>query len=705
MQQNFSDYSKESRKHSEIDFGKIIRYLLMQSKMIAFVVMATLIITTFFYVKATKQYKVVSLLQVEATNQSVFDPTNTLDVSSGQLSSDIDSLIALYKSRTNILKLITDLKLNIEIDGLNEDESIDIDIRAIDDSNYSQSFYIRNKGSVYELLNQSQSVIGIYNYNELINHENLNIVIKNPSLKINKELKVSYKNPTSLYRSIDSRLRATSATTVNIWNRQNGLIEVSFITDDVNSGMEIINYANQIFLDYRINSETEKARKAIAFIDKNIASLEGVVEKNKQQLKLFREANKSLNVDLQIEGVINKIQSIDNSLYEVEVELSNAAELYTLSNPIYLKLVNKKNLLIEQKESIIAAIKGLPKEQQEYIDLYNNVQISQNLYEELESRKLGFSILEASTIGNIRVVDPAYTLSKVSPKLSMIIFTTFASFIFICIFAIFRGLNFLPITNPAELFDNNIQEPVVGVIPLLENIDNAKEDISFNSSIESLMVNLRSIQSNDPNKKVIIITSPSPYNGKSTISSNLAESLQKIGKKVLLIDNDLKRGKLASKYNIRNISESKFLDIDSNNISDFKISDNFYFIPRVKNLINSFQFICSNQYQEKINFFRDYFDYIVLDTAPILSIADTPILISKSDISFLVVRHGLSRINEIKQSMDGFNQINRKIDGFIYNAYSRPNSYYGYYSLYGDYSYQYYAEKYLEDAYEYKKDN
>jgi len=245
----------------------------------------------------------------------------------------------------------------------------------------------------------------------------------------------------------------------------------------------------------------------------------------------------------------------------------------------------------------------------------------------------------------------------------------------------------------------------VGVIPLLENIDNAKEDISFNSSIESLMVNLRSIQNNDPNKKVIIITSPSPYNGKSTISSNLAESLQKIGKKVLLIDNDLKRGKLASKYNIRNISESKFLDIDSNNISDFKISDNFYFIPRVKNLINSFQFICSNQYQEKINFFRDYFDYIVLDTAPILSIADTPILISKSDISFLVVRHGLSRINEIKQSMDGFNQINRKIDGFIYNAYSRPNSYYGYYSLYGDYSYQYYAEKYLEDAYEYKKDN
>ena len=107
--------------------------------------------------------------------------------------------------------------------------------------------------------------------------------------------------------------------------------------------------------------------------------------------------------------------------------------------------------------------------------------------------------------------------------------------------------------------------------------------------------------------------------------------------------------------------------------------------------------------RKKINFFKENFDYIIFDTAPILSIADTPILISKSDISFMVVRHGLSRINEIKQSIDSFGQINKNVDGFIYNAYSKPKSYYGYYSLYGDYSYQYYAEKYLDDNYEYER--
>ena len=78
-------------------------------------------------------------------------------------------------------------------------------------------------------------------------------------------------------------------------------------------------------------------------------------------------------------------------------------------------------------------------------------------------------------------------------------------------------------------------------------------------------------------------------------------------------------------------------------------------------------------------------------------------MIEKSDFNILVVRHGVNRINEIKQSIDNFAQINKNIDGILYNSYAKPKSYYGYYGLYGNYSYQYYAEKYLDDVYDYKK--
>ena len=83
--------------------------------------------------------------------------------------------------------------------------------------------------------------------------------------------------------------------------------------------------------------------------------------------------------------------------------------------------------------------------------------------------------------------------------------------------------------------------------------------------------------------------------------------------------------------------------------------------------------------------------------------SDTALLLSLSDINLLVCRHGLTRINEIKQSFSICEQIGIEFDGIVYNAYEKPSSYYGYYNLYGNYAYQYYAKKYLYESYDYKQ--
>ena len=112
-----------------------------------------------------------------------------------------------------------------------------------------------------------------------------------------------------------------------------------------------------------------------------------------------------------------------------EVELANASKIYTENNPIYINLINKKKILMSQKDSILSEIKVMPKEQQDYIDLFSQLEISQNLLEELETRRLGFSILEASTIGDIRIVDNAYMENMVSPSFATVILITFAAFV------------------------------------------------------------------------------------------------------------------------------------------------------------------------------------------------------------------------------------------------------------------------------------
>ena len=190
------------------------------------------------------------------------------------------------------------------------------------------------------------------------------------------------------------------------------------------------------------------------------------VETNKIKLKQFREKNKSIDVSLEIEGIVNKIQSLDESLNSLDIELAKAQEIYTSNNPTYLNLLNKKTLIERQKAEVLLEIEMMPKEQQEYIDLYNDFEVSQALFEELESRRLGFSILEASTIGDIRVVDDAYLVSLVSPKIISVLIFYFYFFFGCLFFCSSKRLSFLPLSNPAEMFDNGIQLPVIGVIPL-----------------------------------------------------------------------------------------------------------------------------------------------------------------------------------------------------------------------------------------------
>ena len=96
------NFSSSSSSNDEIDLGKIFRFLLMQSKLIISITVLTFIISFALYNFATKQYLVKSLVQYEAFDQNIFDPSKALQMSSGS-SSDISNMIELYESRTNYL--------------------------------------------------------------------------------------------------------------------------------------------------------------------------------------------------------------------------------------------------------------------------------------------------------------------------------------------------------------------------------------------------------------------------------------------------------------------------------------------------------------------------------------------------------------------------------------------------------------------------
>lgn len=694
-------------RSDEIVLGRYLRLILLQSKLIFIITLVGLALGITLYFSTSKTYKISSMLQVYSPQQN-FDPRQSLRLDFFNApETNLDNLITLYSSRSNMLNLVNELNLNIKVENLNEEEILNIDTLIFKkDEKYTQKvFYLKVKDESFILLDDEENTILEGANGEFIETDAINIQVSFFNLSSDKLIKINYLNPSTVYNKYKRRIEVkNTGNRSNYWGIQEGLIEVSFITDDINEGKDILDTANKIFIKDSIKVETEKARTSIVFIDTQLNALEEVLNLRKNELKSFKQENRSLNVNLEVESIIDLISDVEQEINKVDLELSQAEINFTTDNPLFINLKIQKEALEAQKNNIENKIKNLPTAQQEYIDLYRNLEVSEEMYSNLINRKLNFSLMEASSIGNIRVVDQAFVERLVGPKLSSTMLLTIFSLFMGIFYALFRGAFFISISNPAELKDAGVNENIVGVTPHIVNTDTPFEDSKFEQSIDNLILNLETLISSteeleQTNCKKILFTSATAENGKSLISKCISQRLASIGNKVLLIDADLKRGTQHKLFNKKSIELDTFTNLNLDNIEDLKIDNNLYLLTKVKNLKNTFEHLYSNAFLSKINEYGSFFDYIIIDTAPALSVSDTGLLMTSSDINFLVTRHQLSRINEIKQTIQIINQIGRSFDGIIYNGYQPPKGYYGYYDIYGDYSYRYYADRYLYGDY------
>ena len=152
-----------------------------------------------------------SLLQYEAFDQNVFNPSQALQIGSNSSSSDISNVVALYESRTNYLQVINDLKLNIIIRDLKENESIDIDINSdsndlLEIHNLNFSFYRDS----YSLLDDNLNEIQKSEYGQQIDFNGLRINVKSSILEEYRPIKIQFRNPESMYNSLKNRMNVTA---------------------------------------------------------------------------------------------------------------------------------------------------------------------------------------------------------------------------------------------------------------------------------------------------------------------------------------------------------------------------------------------------------------------------------------------------------------------------------------------------------------
>jgi tyrosine-protein kinase Etk/Wzc len=182
--------------------------------------------------------------------------------------------------------------------------------------------------------------------------------------------------------------------------------------------------------------------------------------------------------------------------------------------------------------------------------------------------------------------------------------------------------------------------------------------------------------------KVIMVSSPAPSMGKSFVSTNLSALLASIKKRVLIIDADMRNGRLHETFSVKN--QPGLSDLLAGRVSLGEViislpSVGIDLIPRGSAVLNPAELLVLGELGETLEQLKSFYNHIVIDSPPILGATDAAILGKHVDATFLVVKEGRYTAQELEVSFKRFQQVGIKPNGFIINDMKEGSSYYPYY--------------------------
>lgn len=189
--------------------------------------------------------------------------------------------------------------------------------------------------------------------------------------------------------------------------------------------------------------------------------------------------------------------------------------------------------------------------------------------------------------------------------------------------------------------------------------------------------------------KVISVTSVNPGEGKTTTSVNIARSFARTGYKTLLIDGDTRNsvmsGFFKSREKITGLTEflSGTADL-SHGLCDTNI-ENLFVVQSGSVSPNPTALLQSKNFNDMIETLRKYFDYIIVDTAPIGIVIDAAIITQKCDASILVTATGEVNKRDVQKAKQQLEQTGKLFLGVILNKFDVQHKKYGSYGDYGNY--------------------
>ena len=410
-------------------------------------------------------------------------------------------------------------------------------------------------------------------------------------------------------------------------------------------------------------------------------------------------------VDPIMNSLIMDLQALNSERSSV---ISNNAEKNLYLSQFDNKIRAQKQAIIENVRNNLASLKlnqneldyrgeklsrdmsKLPRTELNMVSMQRKFNLSDAIYTFLLQKRSEAQITMASNYADYEILEPARNITKVIISPKILINWLFAFMIAIMIPTIYLILkNFFNETiSTISDAEHLLKRPVLSVIFNNTYKTEAVVTESPGSPISESFRNLRSslfLRFKSVPLKVIMVTSSQPKDGKSFISFNLAASIASVGHRTIILDGDLRRPTLHNIFKMENTKGITNFIADNasrESIIHKTTAENLSFIPAGPVLANSSELIEAGVLDDLIEYLKNNYDYIIIDTSPAGMVADAALMMKYTSLILLICRNNYTRKDVFNDILNMFHT--NKIENFdvVYNDLNINTSKYGHYSSY-----------------------
>ena len=494
-----------------------------------------------------------------------------------------------------------------------------------------------------------------------------------------------------LVRSTPLKAERALAGSLNVMEKgkQTGIISVRYSHRYPDRAASILNTIAKTYLRQNVEMRSAEAEKTLEFLEGQLPGVKAKLDSAEKVLADYRYKVGSVDISGETKAHLDKEGQLQRQIMQLEQERQAAMRLFKAEHPNVQTIVKQQNKLRAELSALKKNAEKMPLTQQEVKRLQEEVAVNNEVYTTMLNNIQQLRVVRAGEVGNVRIVDFAQAeQSQSKPNKSRIIMASIIfGFIFgvLIVFLIYILKN--GVKRTAEI-ERETGMSVLAKIPqssskLLRKRVHHNTPFVLQNADDRVSESFRSLQTAlgfllpQPEHSVVLIMGLTPGVGKSFVSLNLASTIAASGKRVLLIDADMRRGVIhsGSKFGLTDVLLG-LATIDTAAVQ--KHTDNLFVMNAGKTKIAACELLRSDAMDKLLKEARSKFDMVIVDTPPLNLVTDAELIYPLVDYSLLVLHYGRHSMDEIKETVERIRRYSDKPGAIVMNHCEHEPGHYGY---------------------------